>query len=729
MPSSVFYPPPPPKVRVFSKKTRVTAPASGSRLTAPATAASETASFRKSEKARERFIKSPAAALSKTPPLGGKRRRESGFSLTGVLVASSIGLIVLSGTTEMMLQLSSKISQQEKKAKRPLLQSYLTDYLGQGAACQNTLQDLKLKTQGTTLAAAAAKSDEIFVLKNKHGKDLIDFTSPSGKLRLKNEFGVDQFDRLVFTNFQPDDGVLDFSGRDTSLSPSDVETGRAQLIFQSRSFLQRKIPQYNPNFALNLTGVQVQKDGHGSGKHKINACSANLDIAFNCIKLDASKEQSLVGCGSTTKNPQEMTTAFGFNAGSSQNTGAENTFIGYKAGEKNTSGKRNTFVGHNAGAALTTGIANVFIGRNSGASVTSGTRNIFLKGRADAAGLSVSGNHQLNIGHLIFGRMPAPSDKKPTPVIPADGSPGVVIHGSLNVSGALMGNGVDLSNLQQQVTNLSSELRTLTLAHDQLEQMAIRINKDTWDYATAHIHEQVQHLVRLMKKDRDYLVGLIQARAPWPHGSHGCTVCPSSDSSRVYKKNIQPFKDFEKALNHILTVPLFTYQFKAKGNHPRKTRMGLIAEDLPESLQLPGKRPDNQKSEGQKPRKKFWTRESAKQRQSESGRRIKESVAAGSKEPSRQDAKSASQENPPKPDWPSVYGTLWAGIKALAARQTALKTSLKKETKEKFQTLEKRLAESEKQRQTETKALKQEIQRLTAALKVLQQNPHNPSDK
>ena len=78
-------------------------------------------------------------------------------------------------------------------------------------------------------------------------------------------------------------------------------------------------------------------------------------------------------------------------------------------------------------------------------------------------------------------------------------------------------------------------------------------------------------------------------------------------SSRTLKKNIKAFKHFDKALEDILKTPLFSYQFK--DNQPDKKRMGIISEELPEHLQIKSK-----------------------------------SI---------------------QPDWPSIYGTLWAGIKAL----------------------------------------------------------------
>ena len=83
----------------------------------------------------------------------------------------------------------------------------------------------------------------------------------------------------------------------------------------------------------------------------------------------------------------------------------------------------------------------------------------------------------------------------------------------------------------------------------------------------------------------------------------------SPSSSRTLKKNIQPYKSFDKALEDILKTPLFTYEYKK--NHPEKSRMGIIAEELPKHLRFK----DN--------------------------------------------------SNLPHPDWPSIYGTFWAGIKAL----------------------------------------------------------------
>ena len=127
---------------------------------------------------------------------------------------------------------------------------------------------------------------------------------------------------------------------------------------------------------------------------------------------------------------------------------------------------------------------------------------------------------------------------------------------------------------------------------------------------------------------KDWIIGTIGSDAITINGNQVCLKgVPSGStgdcalsSSRVYKKNIKAFKDFEKSLKNILSTPLFTYQYKK--NHSEKSRMGVISEELPESLQI----------------------------------KVKGA--------------------PSLPDWPSVYGTLWGGVKALNQRLSDFKIGI-----------------------------------------------------
>ena len=122
-----------------------------------------------------------------------------------------------------------------------------------------------------------------------------------------------------------------------------------------------------------------------------------------------------------------------------------------------------------------------------------------------------------------------------------------------------------------------------------------------------------------------------------------CTCCcapqpPCCPSSRTLKRNIKPFKDYDKSLKDIADTSLFTWQYKKdKGDHPEKVRMGIISEELPEDLQIRVETDSDANCKTDKKQKDSKAKDKKKN---------KEKVST--------------------PDWPSIYGTLWAGIKAFA---------------------------------------------------------------
>ena len=196
---------------------------------------------------------------------------------------------------------------------------------------------------------------------------------------------------------------------------------------------------------------------------------------------------------------------------------------------------------------------------------------------------------------------------------------------------------------------------------------------------------------------KDWITGSFGSNSLFINGKRVCTegfncgisALPNPEtppSSKTLKKNIRPFSSIEKSLEDILKTPLFTYQYKDKNFHPAKKRMGLIAEDLPKDLQLP-------------------------------------------------------VEDRVEPDWPSVYGTLWAGIKALHSKiekEVARLLSSLKEFKEDLKKLEKQIssilkkqAEKDKkflQMEKELKENRKQIQDLKKELqKIRKLSPQKPS--
>ena len=309
-------------------------------------------------------------------------------------------------------------------------------------------------------------------------------------------------------------------------------------------------------------------------------------------------------------------TFFGHYTGHNMNGGFRNVFFGAASGHDATTANNNTFMGANSGK-CTTGSGNTFFGAGSGhgpqegclttpvnttspPQITTGSDNIFIGkevGLKGIGGISPTGDRQLNIGNLLFGKMPS-------------GGPSTNFYPNSGTSKYL---------------------------------------KDGTSY-------QVDGLVI---NGNLYVKGRAFANC----GTSGtCQETSISLSSRVFKNNITLFKNYQYALSVINNTPLFTYFYNK--DHPKHKRMGIIAEDLPKHLQIQDK------------------------------------------------------NEPPKPDWVSIYGTLWAGIKALYNKFI----SFKKEVLDKINKLkllyldiDKRLEVLEK----ENKLLNKQIESLNKKMEVL----------
>ena len=238
--------------------------------------------------------------------------------------------------------------------------------------------------------------------------------------------------------------------------------------------------------------------------------------------------------------------------------------MGANAG-KCTKGSRNVFFGSGAGHGPKEGCTAIPADNHhpiNDTTTDTADNNIFIGynvGLDTKGGISKTGDYQLNIGNLIFGKMPSSA---PTTNFFTD-------------KGANQGDSSDDKFLQRSTTG-------------------VVINGDL------------------------FINGSF--RACDSSGSNCQTAL--FGSSKVYKKNITPFVDFNKALTDITTTPLFTYEYKE--DHPEHQRMGIIAEDLPPHLQI------------------------------------------------------KDQYEPVKPDWVSIYGTFWASIKALFNKVTNLTKSILK---------------------------------------------------
>ena len=296
-------------------------------------------------------------------------------------------------------------------------------------------------------------------------------------------------------------------------------------------------------------------------------------------------------------------TFVGYQSGWSNTTGKLNTFLGAQSGVHNTTGIANIFVGDYAGRSNTAGRTNIFLGRGAGLRSTIGNDNIFLGNRAGrenvgghrnihigrragylhtggngniflgyevgtpTAGITSTGNNQLNIGNLIMGRLSSSSSA--TPAIPSASDTGVVIHGTLDVSKKLVihSEGLEVSagsnafRVDGGGFHCSGTGCPPSGNHDHDSHNDSRYSQ------TGHLHDS--RYARISHSHSGYsLVG----------HTHG------TPSSRVYKKNIKVFENFGKAYEDIKKTPLFMYEYKE--DHPNKQRVGFISEELPEHLQI-----------------------------------------------------------------------------------------------------------------------------------------------
>ena len=164
-----------------------------------------------------------------------KRNSEAGFSLIGVMVASVIGLIIATGITQLFLQMSSRLTQQENRFKRQLFHSFLSRNLSDATICRNTLRVLDLNL------TVSHDIEELLAI-----TPAFNFYNTAGKLRLKNEFGIEDI-KLTLKQ-----------------SPWRLELSTKEL-------LHNKLPIYVKDLRIGLTGVTTNTIG--SSRH-INSCQA-----------------------------------------------------------------------------------------------------------------------------------------------------------------------------------------------------------------------------------------------------------------------------------------------------------------------------------------------------------------------------------------------------------------------------------------------------------------------
>ena len=390
--------------------------------------------------------------------------------------------------------------------------------------------------------------------------------------------------------------------------PSDIPKSQSVALgFRAGSSLTAGVPNLTYTWDPDATSYSNIFIGYGAGQYHTTGYE-NIFIGFNIGR----SSPLLPDTGYSN-------ISIGAYAGDRNTTGNQNIFLGFNSGKKNTEGKKNIFIGIQAGYKNTTGEENTFIGSSAGENVgvmIGGATPPIIKGNVflgKLSGIGVTGYNNTGEYNTFIGPS---SGKKNT-----EGSYNIYIGYSKAGPYGFAG----FSRIDSQQMNIGNLI--LGRIPDPSSPNLLQGSPDIPAFATPGVVINGDLKVR---GSIEYCINSTSA---------ACSGGMSILSSKVYKKNIKSFKDYERALDDIINTPLFTYEYKK--DRPEKSRMGIISEELPEHLQLKGK-----------------------------GRHPRENGDPESK-----------GRAPSMPDWPTISGTFWASIKVIFTQFQNLKNNLFAEIK------------------------------------------------
>ncbi len=341
----------------------------------------------------------------------------------------------------------------------------------------------------------------------------------------------------------------------------------------------------------------------------------------------------------------------GYNNAKAGVTGGNfNNFIGVRAGYFNTKGSLNNFIGHQAGYSNTEGSYNNFLGYQAGYLNTKGSYNNFLgyqAGYNNAAGVTLIGN-QGKYNNFIGGNAGYFNTKGYYNIFLGYRAGYLTTTGHSN---NFIGSYAGFKNTTGE-KNVFIGYRAgyyITTGKNN-----IIIGPEITTSPEGYVEGGDNQFVLGYKDGEAWLTGTIgtdelkinfekadgtkMSKKVCIEGGEGSggTCAPGAfpPSSKTLKKEIKSFTNYRSSLKDIIDTPLYTYQYKESTHLHQKERMGIISEELPHHLQI----------------------------------NVKGEVS--------------------KPDWVSIYGTLWASIKALVIQIKDVRNTFfefKQHSFEKFQ--------------------------------------------
>ncbi|MYE07177.1 MAG: hypothetical protein F4X95_00235, partial [Oligoflexia bacterium] len=377
-------------------------------------------------------------------------------------------------------------------------------------------------------------------------------------------------------------GMISYQENSTSLG---FKTGITNSQGRENTFIGYKAGEKNQESENTFIGFEAGKDDRTGSK--------NTFIGNSAGKENSGDNNTLIGNSAGKENSGDNNTLIGNSAGE-QNSGDNSTLIGNSAGEQN-SGDNNTFIGHEAGKENKSPCEDIianpgdclaplckdpdsFTGTETCVALQNPSHNLFI---GHSAGLKNQGDNNTLIGYTTGIENQGQSN-----FFLGSGAGGNASNNGSN--NFLIGHRAGLKNQGDNNTFIGSYAGEENTTGENNIFIGYKAASDP-DYNS---------------KDNRFVIGNIN-NPTWITAEIGTDDFKvkgtkvsyeghthSSTSSRTLKKNIKAFKNFDKALDDILNLPLFTFEFKKE--LPQKSRIGFISEELPPHLQIKDKpsRPD-----------------------------------------------------------------------------------------------------------------------------------------
>ncbi|MDE0119482.1 MAG: prepilin-type N-terminal cleavage/methylation domain-containing protein [Bdellovibrionales bacterium] len=441
----------------------------------------------------------------------------------------------------------------------------------------------------------------------------IAFSRPGSFFETKKRGGVctssDQ------TDCYKQDCILRLSGSPLPSGVAGTDIGSCELLSCSNiNFLNKNISCYT--MADDLTGQGITSLGCGAPPQQEKTTS--LGFSTGITNSGQGKFNTFIGYQAGKKNIKPFNTFIGYQAGEKNAIGELSTFIGYRAGQNNK-GEENTFIGSEAGQNSDSSSYNTFIGYQAGQN-SEGNNNFFIGSEAgknnkgnsnffigsEAGRQNTNGKENIFIGYQA-GRQNADGEKN---TFIGSGAGRQNTNGKENTfigyRAGQQNTGDSNFFLGHQAGAQNSTGEKNTFIGHQAGQNNTTGNSNVFiGYKAGSGSNYDNHFVVGNELNNEWITGEIKVSTdPNPpsfkiNGQQVAYWDPITNtghthisSSRTLKKNIKSFKSFDKALEDILNMPLFTFEFKK--DKPQKKRIGFISEELPPHLQIKDKlsRPD-----------------------------------------------------------------------------------------------------------------------------------------